>query len=140
MTLIKCPSCQREVSTNAQVCPGCGEPLVAKKAASRTGSIVALALLLVAVIGFGLGKFHVITGGRVGFEVVPRNGFGYSEIFINVDEITHMPYLAAKTRFPIGCAVLQREGIIESDADFQRRIEQETAEKVRKMQAAMGQQ
>jgi hypothetical protein len=69
-----------------------------------------------------LGTFHIITGSDIGIKIVPRHGVGFAEIFINVDEITGTSYLFAKTRWPIGCAVLQREGIVESDEALQKRV------------------
>jgi hypothetical protein len=65
----------------------------------------------------------VITGGSGGPKLVSRNSFGFSEIFIDVDAITGMPWVSAKSRFPIGCRILQREGIIETDDAFEKRIE-----------------
>jgi hypothetical protein len=35
MPLINCPECGRQVSTEAQTCPGCGYPVAAKLAASQ---------------------------------------------------------------------------------------------------------
>ena len=31
MALIKCKKCGKEISDKAQVCPGCGEPVICKK-------------------------------------------------------------------------------------------------------------
>jgi hypothetical protein len=72
-----------------------------------------------------LGTCHIVTGGGGGPKIVRRNSFGFSEIFIDVGAITGMPWIAAKWRFPIGCEVLEREGIIESDDSRQKRIEQD---------------
>lgn len=68
----------------------------------------------VLVVAFIL-SFHIITGGDVGFKIVRRNGFGISEFIINVDAITGTPWFMATSKYPIGCKVLQRENIIESD-------------------------
>lgn len=87
---------------------------------SRTPIIIAI--LLVALVLTFFASFHVIKGGNVGISVTTRQSFGFSEAFIDVDEITGMPWIAAKARFPLGCAVLQREGIIESDAQRRERI------------------
>lgn len=31
MALVKCPECGKEISTNASVCPNCGNPMASKK-------------------------------------------------------------------------------------------------------------
>ena len=35
MALIKCPECNKEVSTNAETCPHCGNPLKKQMASTR---------------------------------------------------------------------------------------------------------
>jgi len=119
MSLIKCPACQKDVSPRAPACPHCGEPL------GKTSGISALPFLLVAfvvVLLVFVGNVHVITGGNGGLSLASRESFGFSEMFVNVDEITGMPWIAAKSRFPLGCALLQRKGIIESDEQMEQRI------------------
>lgn len=74
------------------------------------------ALALAAVLL--LGNFHVVTGSTVGLRVVARQGFGFGEIFVNVDQITSMPWLVAQMQFPISCSVVQREGLVETNAEF----------------------
>ena len=75
-------------------------------------SLLVLIPLLVAVF---VGSFHIITGEKAGLHFVRRDSFSFSEFFIDADAITRMPWLAAKSRFPIGCRVLQREGLIEGN-------------------------
>ena len=89
-----------------------------------TGMVVGL------VIFFG--NFHVITGGRVGPQITPRESFGFSEIFINVDRITGMPWISAKSQNPLGCRILAREGIIESDREFRERTNREVQREIDK--------
>ncbi len=91
---------------------------------------VVVAFLAVLVVLF-FGNFHVVSG-KSGTTIVRRESFGYSEAFINVDAITSMPWMAAKARYPLGCRVLQREGIIESDEAFRARVERETRERMEK--------
>lgn len=81
-----------------------------------------------------LGNYHFVNGSKNGPTILKRDAFGFGEMFINVDEITGMPWFSAKTRFPIGCRVLAREGIIESDEKFRERT---TEESKRKFEAAM---
>lgn len=102
-------------------------------------------VLLIAVGLFGvllmLGNFHFINGKNIGFTVAKRASFGFSEMFINVDQITGMPYIAARTQYPLGCQVLARIGVIESDEAFQARVRmEEQAEMHKAMQEAQQQQ
>ena len=83
-------------------------------------------ILLTVVIG----SFHVITGSKIGMKVVRRDSFSFSEFLINVDEITSMPLLAAKFGHPVACSILQREGLIESDAEIQERFKKEAQEQI----------
>lgn len=48
MALIKCPECGREISTEAESCPGCG----AKRSASKGG--FGIGCLLIILVGLGL--------------------------------------------------------------------------------------
>lgn len=40
--LIECPTCQRQISASASVCPGCGEPIRKNKCRSKKGGIISL--------------------------------------------------------------------------------------------------
>ena len=53
MALIKCPACQKEISKNAESCPGCGEPNKARKpvaqkkqSSSSLGGLLVLGILV----------------------------------------------------------------------------------------------
>ena len=60
-TLITCPACQRQVSTNADRCPHCGEPIkrgfLGKSGFERTANVIVLAVL---IVSFLYGCSHVI--------------------------------------------------------------------------------
>ncbi len=93
--------------------------------------MICAALLLIAagVIVAGLGFVHVITGSNLASSRIVRKGtFAYSETFINIDKITGMPWVFAKSKYPIGCRVLQEKGHIETDEAFQRRIKRQFAQ------------
>ena len=137
-----CPFCGEEILAVAKKCKHCGsdlgmgpheEEVSSKSEASspvhrkKSSPWVLVVLVAIAVLLF-FGNFHIITGGSVGPKIVSRDSFGFSEIFINVDAITSMPWISAKSRFPLGCRVLAREGIIESDEAFKARIEREAKE------------
>ena len=132
----KCPYCGELVLRSAVICKHCRTDFRAaamqsnkKKAdpVTVTFSICAALAFCIAFVGF----FHIITGEGVGFKIVLRNSFGLSEFFINADSISGMPAIAAKARYPIGCAILQREKILESDEAREKRIEQEVKDKMR---------
>ncbi|MHC4753396.1 MAG: hypothetical protein ACYTFW_26475 [Planctomycetota bacterium] len=73
------------------------------------------------VIGFGF--VHVINGSSLPHpRIVHKDSFGYSETFINIDKITGMPWVFARSKYPIGCRILQKKGHIESDEARERRI------------------
>ncbi|MBN1916979.1 MAG: zinc-ribbon domain-containing protein [Verrucomicrobia bacterium] len=38
MALVKCPECGRDISSNAESCPNCGNPMAGKGAHQRTGT------------------------------------------------------------------------------------------------------
>ena len=81
-------------------------------------------IILIAVLCLlALGNIHIITGANLIFpKIVMKQSFGFSEIFINVDKITGMPWISAVSRYPLGVKILQREGIIESDEEREDRI------------------
>ena len=45
-----------------------------------------------------------------------------------------MPWIAAKSKYPLGCSVLQRKHYIESDEEFEKRVRKETKEELEKAQ------
>jgi len=138
MALIECSECKKEISDKADKCPHCGAPTSRvefkrqKKWHEKTSVTLFVAAILI-VIGFGF--IHVITGSNLSIpNVVIKDSFGYSETFINVDKVTGMPWVAAKSKYPIGCKVLQEKGYIESDEAFQKRVQGEFEKEVEKAQ------
>ena len=87
-------------------------------------------VLLGAAVFFS--NYHIVTAHDIGLRCVRRESFGFSEIWINVDAITSMPWISAKSRFPLGCRILEREGIIESEAARAKRIEDEIDHEIEK--------
>ena len=82
---------------------------------------VAAGLLVVA-----LGFVHIITGVESPYQlpvdIVRKAAFGYRETFINACAIRALPYHAAKIKYPVGCAVLQRRGYLPSGHTFEARM------------------
>jgi len=66
----------------------------------------------------------------MGKKITSRESFGFSETFINVDKITGMPWISAKSQYPLGCLILAREGIIESDAQLKNRTRREVQQEI----------
>jgi DNA-directed RNA polymerase subunit RPC12/RpoP len=125
-SLVPCEDCCRDISSRAERCPHCGAPTPNTKETSqnkwrRAGTVLLLAAAIPVLIG--LGFIHIITGSNLPTpDIVKKNSFGYSETFINIDKITGMPWLFARSRHPIGCKVLQEKGYIESNESFLQRV------------------
>ena len=94
-----------------------------KKRAHKRPFIIAIALLGIVALLF-IGNYHVIRGGSKGLSIVRRDSIGFGEFFINADEITGIPSVSAKKRFPLGYKVLQGEGIIKSDEASKKMIDE----------------
>ena len=90
----------------------------------KRNPLILISLLLFLLVIF-LTNFHIITGTSKSLRIVMRDSMSFSEFTIDVNEITGMPWIAAKSRFPIGCKILQREGLIESDEEFRKRSQDE---------------
>jgi DNA-directed RNA polymerase subunit RPC12/RpoP len=125
-SLVPCEDCCRDISSRAERCPHCGAPTPNTKVKTRNkwrraGNIILLAAAIAIFIGFGF--IHIITGSNLPTpDIVKKDSFGYSETFINIDKITGMPWLFARSRHPIGCKVLQEKGYIESNESFLQRV------------------
>ncbi len=91
--------------------------------------------LVLAAFGF----VHVITGvvSPLGlpFDLTPKQSFGYRETFVDAGAIRALPYLAAKTRYPLGCAALQRKGYLPSGREFEAHVMGRQREDLRRWQA-----
>lgn len=98
-------------------------------------TLAAIVFCMCSVGGVILGNVHIITGSQVpdGFVFIKKGSFGFTETFINLDEIMGMPALIAKSRFPISVHVLQREGIIQSEKQHFERIRKEVDASVREL-------
>ena len=59
MAMIQCPECQRQVSDQAQSCPGCGHPLKAAQPVSRAGGV---AQTVAPVVGKVASTYLIVLG------------------------------------------------------------------------------
>ncbi len=139
MELIESTEHKREVSEEAKTSLNCGTPFGSYKVGidKRFREKIYLTLVSVVVIAVGFGFIHVIRGPNLDlpFHIAFKDLFGYSETFINIDKITGMPWIAAKSKYPIGCKVLQEKGYIELDEQFEKRVKREFEEDLKKAQA-----
>jgi len=132
-TTFQCPHCLRASAIN----PPASGPTVApserraqERAAERpflnrkVSPVVAAVFILVPILIF-LGNFHIVRGSAIGWRLIPRMSFGFREMIVDVDEITGMPHIVATSRYPLGCKVLQREGIIESEDQMKDRVRED---------------
>jgi predicted RNA-binding Zn-ribbon protein involved in translation (DUF1610 family) len=125
-SLVPCEDCGKEISSRAEKCPNCGAPTLntrpkRQKKWPATAAVTLLVAAILIVIGFGF--VHVINGSSLPHpRIVHKDSFGYSETFINIDKITGMPWVFARSKYPIGCRILQKKGHIESDEARERRI------------------
>ena len=73
--------------------------------------------------------------------MVRKASFGFSETFINLDQITGMPILAARTQYPLSIRALQGAGVIETDEQMAskaaQRLEAKLADAKREMEIAL---
>ena len=100
---------------------------------SQAGAIAFLIILVLAIAAIFFGSVHIITGGSLDSpRIVHKESFGFSETFVNIDTITHMPWIAAESRYPLSCAVLKREGLIQSDEEFRQRRDKEMKDEIQK--------
>jgi len=146
---IKCPFCAEEIKAESKKCKHCKEWLDKNKNAQtetsqqsnpdiiETEKTAALkkditaptlwtlaGLIIIAFIIF-MGNYHIITGSKSGMSIIKRDTFSFSDFLIPMDKITSMPYLAAKSQYPVGVKALQREGIIEGHNAFVGRVKRE---------------
>lgn len=139
----KCQYCGGEILSDAIKCKHCREflhGLMRSKTEKKRWyektfvNLLVASVLVPSLILFGLGFIHIITGSNLNspFHIEYKDSFGLSESFINIDKITGMPWIAAQTKYPIGCRILTNKGYIESDKDFKNKIRKEIADEVAK--------
>ena len=134
MRLINSPNSIPDLSPVNPSCPHCGAPQNTSVPGSPKRKQWTLLLTIPLLLAVVVGSVHFVTGSSVGFHVVRRESFSFSEFFVNVDSITGMPWVAARSRFPLGCRVLQREGVIESNEGFRDRALSDTKREIERLE------
>ena len=80
---------------------------------TSTRLLVVFAVFAMAVMFFGY--VHIISGDSLSEPIIVRKkSFGLSETFVNIDQISGMPWNAARARFPLGCAILKDHNLVKS--------------------------
>lgn len=131
----KCPQCRRRVPEGAKSCPRCGGEIGVPPAKGppkwheRTDVSLGVGAVLAVA---GLGFIHVIVGVRgpreLPFDLALRERFGYRELLIDAEKIYALPYVAAKSKYPLGFEMLQMKGYLPSDPTWDTRMIQEMRE------------
>jgi Flp pilus assembly protein TadD len=127
----RCPECKKRVPRRAKTCPRCGAevPTRPPKWHERTSVTLCVAAVLATI---ALGFIHVIVGVEgpynLPFDIVRRESFGYREVLVDAGKIRTLPYVAAKTRYPLGCQVLQLKGYLPSSPTFETQMVHELRE------------
>jgi len=133
-----CPMCKETILKDAKKCRFCKEilnkkekqkinkPKKEKKWYEKTWVTLTVLFVLIILI---FGKIHIVRSSDITLpRILIKHNFGYNETFINVDIITGMPYILAKTRYPLSCIILAEHEYIESDYQFERRARKEFEE------------
>lgn len=122
------------VDIGASSSASCSRPLSEddKKRRNKKDAI-ALILFVIFICFLITANVHIISGSRISFpKIVKKESFGFKETFINIDEITSMPFISAKSRYPIAVRILQKYDYIEDDDEFRNRNEKEMKEEINK--------
>lgn len=80
-----------------------------------------------------LGTNHIVQSEK-GTALVRKVHFTFSETFVSLDAIIGQPLIVVKAAHPLAVKALQRDGYIETDEAFQKRIESEAQEQFEKNQ------
>ena len=97
---------------------------------------VLFAVIAVTSIFMFFGTVHVVSGSNYyRSAIVQKLSFGFSETFINADQIIALPYIAAKFQYPLSILALQRAGYLETDQERETRVEAESKATTARIQA-----
>lgn len=114
--------------------PLSGDELKARIRRRKSVVRVAIAVPVGLAVLFVL-SFHFVTSEGHGLRVIRKQYPTWRETVVSLDEITTIPYVQVRARFPLSLRALQREGILESDREREERIAREQAELERRLAA-----
>lgn len=123
-----CPYCaEKDLQPEAMICKHCGKNLSGKIETIWYENTKVTLAILAGIIIIALGFTHIVRSSKFSYpQICMKSTFGYSETFINIDEITGMPIFAAKMKYPLSIKALQDNDYLESDESFQQRIKGQT--------------
>lgn len=102
----------------------------AKKSQRSAFIIISLIAFIFAL--FTIGNYQLVNGiGDSGnIKLIERTSFSFKEFFINMDEITGMSYISAKTKYPLSVKALQKAHLIETEKELTDRTTKELKEQI----------
>lgn len=128
-----CETCQAAISNNVSINSGTNVPhIMAKNNSTRQTIVVMIGAIVVLIILAG--NFHIVTGSSINFRIIRKASFSFDETFVNLDKITNMPLIFAKSQYPLSIKALQDAGILETDVQFEERSQQKVQQELEKAQ------
>ena len=94
-------------------------------------TILSISLFVIFII---YGKIQIIYGSGISTMIIPKKSFSLSETFVNFDILSELPSIIARMKYPLTIIALQERGLLETDNQREKRIQEELlsdAEKVR---------
>lgn len=96
-----------------------------------------IALVVVALL-IAVGGFRVYYGGGIGFKVVPKNSYSFTDTIVNLDDLFVMPRIAVASQHPAVKRQLEEMGVIKTDeemeAEVRRKIMKDYENEIRRIQ------
>ena len=146
---MQCPHCHASNTPDVDFCTACGSSMAAPpseeppinatppippaapptEAEKQRKRYITIGLIVVLCL-LAIGSLHIVSSSEAGISIVPKVSFSFAETFVSLDAITGMPFIAAKMKYPLAIKALQRNGMLETDEAFQRRIEEETRQQM----------
>ncbi len=121
-----CPECKSSLIANMNLGAGVHESLFEVKSGNQQSTkrmmLIGFIIVLLSTTVWFFGSYHIVSSSAAGTMIVPKVVFSFNETFVSVDEITGMPFISAKSKYPLAVKALQRKGVLETDEKFDARI------------------
>lgn len=143
---MKCPACRLDNPENALKCDcgfefstgSMGTASIVKKEIPTSPSsgwkpwqtYLSAAVVLLIVMGFT----RIYYGGGMGFQVVAKHSFSYTDNIVNLDDIIGQPRIAVAMAHPAVKRQLEEMGVLESDQQVMDRAQKEMQKTMEKAQ------